>query len=151
MAKQSAGLLVYKIQHGKLFVLLAHPGGPFYRNKDDGVWTIPKGEFENEDALTAAKREFKEELGLELTGKFIELKPCKIKSGKVIYAYAIKADVDVSSISSNVFSIEWPPKSGKQQTFPEIDKAEWFEYKAARIKILPGQIPLLDELISITT
>jgi predicted NUDIX family NTP pyrophosphohydrolase len=147
MAKTSAGILVYRLSRGFIEVLLAHPGGPFYRHKDSGVWTIPKGEYtEDEDALTAAQREFTEETGLVLSGKFRSLTPIKQKSGKIVTAWAIETDIDPSAIQSNTFPLEWPPKSGKTELFPEIDKAEWMSLVVAQTKMLPAQLPLLAEL-----
>jgi predicted NUDIX family NTP pyrophosphohydrolase len=134
---------------GKLLqVLLVHPGGPFWKNKDEGAWTIPKGEFTDEEALDAAKREFHEETGMAVKGKFLALSPVKQKSGKWIYAFAIQGDINTDDIVSNTFDMEWPPKSGRQQSFPEIDKAEWLTLAAARQKINPAQVALLDELKS---
>lgn len=147
MASQSAGILLYRIKEEGVEVLLVHPGGPFWKNKDLGVWSIPKGEFTNEeDALTAAKREFTEETGIVLSGNFIQLPPVKQKAGKVIYAWVIEGDIDPASISSNLFSMEWPPKSGKLQQFPEVDRGEWFGLVQAKQKINPGQVSLLEEL-----
>jgi predicted NUDIX family NTP pyrophosphohydrolase len=150
MPKLSAGIIVYKrVQADALHVLLVHPGGPFYAKKDVGVWSIPKGEYiEGEDALTAAKREFEEETGNVLPDDgFIPLQPIKIKSGKIISAWAVEADFDNCFIWSNLFEIEWPPKSGKMQSFAEADKAEWFTIDEARIKISPGQLALLEQLV----
>jgi predicted NUDIX family NTP pyrophosphohydrolase len=150
MPKKSAGLLLYRVINKSLEVLLVHPGGPFWAKKDLEAWSIPKGEFEeNEDPLDAAKRETEEELGIKVTGKFLELKPVKQKSGKLIYAWALEKDIDAAKITSNTFEMEWPPKSGKKQTFPEIDKAEWFNMSEARKKINTGQAALLDELKSL--
>jgi predicted NUDIX family NTP pyrophosphohydrolase len=146
--KQSAGLLVFRRVRDGIEVLLVHPGGPFWKTKDDGAWSIPKGEFdESEDALAAANREFQEETGFTIAGDFKPLAPVKQKSGKTIRAWAIEADCDVSAIRSNTFSMEWPPKSGRVQEFPEIDRAEWFSLERARTKIHSGQAPLFDELI----
>ena len=152
MAKLSAGILAYRIEEqGEVQVLLVHPGGPFWQKKDDGAWSLPKGEYEEgEDALSAAKREFKEELGVELpAGKFIPLKPVKIKSGKVVAAWAIEAELKTVFIQSNQFEMEWPPRSGKKQFFPEVDKAEWFSIEQAKIKINSGQIAFLEQLAEI--
>ena len=129
-------------------VLLVHPGGPIWARRDAGAWSIPKGEPEaGEDALTAARREFAEELGRGVDGTFIPLSPVRQPGGKVVHAWAVEADFDTSSIASNTFSMEWPPRSGRQQVFPEIDRAEWFPLDVARQKILAGQTPLLAELI----
>lgn len=139
--------MLYRRQKNQLEVLLAHPGGPFWKNKDEGAWTIPKGEIsEGEDRLAAAIRETKEELGVKLSGDFIALTPVKQKSGKVIFAWALEQDIDPGMIASNSFEIEWPPKSGLMKSFPEIDRAEWFEMEEALQKINPGQSPLLIEL-----
>src|SRR6476646_3631687 len=122
MSRISAGLLMHRVQNGQPQILLAHPGGPFFKNKDDGAWTIPKGEIEpGEDLLEAAKREFKEETGVTPTGPFIALTPIKQKGGKIVHAWACKGDCDPSAIVSNTFTTEWPPKSGRQMEFPEID------------------------------
>jgi predicted NUDIX family NTP pyrophosphohydrolase len=148
--KQSAGILLYKTENGLLKVLLAHPGGPFWAKKDEGAWSIPKGEFdENEDALTAARREFLEETGFEITGECRALKPVKQKSGKIVYAWAAEGDMDPTKITSNTFEMEWPPKSGKMKEFPEIDRVEWFTVEEALVKILPGQQAILLELLSL--
>jgi predicted NUDIX family NTP pyrophosphohydrolase len=126
---------------------LVHPGGPFWKNKDTGAWSIPKGEFvEGEDALKAAQREFEEETGVPVKGKFIELRPVKQKSGKIVYTWAVEGDIDHTIIRSNTFSLEWPPKSGKFIDVPEIDKAGWFSYDEAKKKLIPGQVAILDEL-----
>lgn len=147
MVKQSAGILLYRFKHHTMEVLLVHPGGPFWAKKDAAAWSIPKGEFDDaEDALDAAKREFKEETGIAVNGDFIALKPVKLKSGKVIYAFALQGDLDASLISSNYFEIEWPPRSGKRQSFPEVDKSEWFTIAVAKEKINAAMVPLLDEL-----
>jgi predicted NUDIX family NTP pyrophosphohydrolase len=148
MGKKSAGILLYRLKDKSLEVFLVHPGGPFWAKKDIGAWSIPKGELtEDENSFVAAKREFKEELGTEFTGKAIPLTPIKQKSGKIVYAWASEGDIDPAKIKSNTFEMEWPPRSGKRQEFPEIDKGEWFEIPKARRKILPGQLPLLDELV----
>jgi len=146
MAKQSAGLLVYR--HGKagVEVLLAHPGGPFWAKKDEGAWSIPKGEFlEDEQPLAAARREFAEEIGTPIEGEFLALTPLKQPSRKVIHAFAVAGDLDVARVRSNLFEMEWPPKSGKMQSFPEVDRAAWFDLEEARRRIQKGQVPILDE------
>ena len=147
MSKKSAGILLYRSINKNLEVFLVHPGGPFWKNKDEGAWSIPKGEFdEKEDALEAAIREMKEETGITLKGDFMALTPIKQKSGKLVYAFAKEHDLDPSEIKSNEFEIEWPPKSGKKKMFPEIDKAEWFTIYVAKNKINPAQWPLVEEL-----
>lgn len=146
--KTSAGILPYRFTNKVLEVFLVHPGGPFWIKKDKGAWSIPKGEFtEDEDPLKAAQREFKEETGIEVSGNFIALTPVKLKSGKLVHAWALEKDADHTGITSNHFSLEWPPKSGKMIEVPEVDKAGWFTIKDAKEKINPGQLPLLDELI----
>jgi len=147
MAKKSAGILLYKVGGDRLSVFLVHPGGPFWAKKDQGAWTIPKGEFDdNEDPLNAAKREFEEETGTKLSGKFIALNPVKQKSGKTVYAWALEGDIDPAKIKSNEFEIEWPPGSGKMKSFPEIDKAAWFEANEATKKIIEAQSSLIHQL-----
>jgi predicted NUDIX family NTP pyrophosphohydrolase len=146
MAVQSAGILMYR-KAEVLEVLLVHPGGPFFAKKDLGSWSIPKGIYvSGEDALNAAKREFEEETGVKPEGNFTALQPVKLKSGKEIKAWACEGDLDESAIVSNSFDMEWPPRSGKRQTFPEVDKAGWFELQVARQKINERQIPFLEEL-----
>ncbi|MBW4890299.1 NUDIX domain-containing protein [Mucilaginibacter sp. HMF5004] len=150
MPKQSAGILLYKKVKGQALFLLVHPGGPFFKNKDLGSWTIPKGEFDSdEEALTAAKREFKEETGFDINGDFTQLKPITQKSGKTVYCWAVEGDIDASQIQSNTFEIEWPPKTGKMLTFPEVDRAEWFDYDTAEQKINPAQVGLLEEALQL--
>jgi len=128
-------------------VLLVHPGGPLWRNKDEGAWSIPKGEVgEGEDLLDAAKREFQEETGFTPTGQFMPLKPVKQKSGKVVHAWMVEGDLDTASISSNSFTMEWPPKSGKLAEFPEVDRAEFFDLETAKKKINPAQAAFVTEL-----
>jgi len=144
--KRSAGILLYRRAGDEVLVLLAHPGGPFWARKDEGAWTIPKGEFENEDALAAARREFAEETGSVPEGEFVALTPCVQKNGKIVHAFALEGDLDVNTIKSNLFEMEWPPHSGKRSEFPEIDRAEWFTLAAAREKINPAQRALLAEL-----
>ena len=145
--KKSSGVLVYRLTRGYLEFLLLHPGGPFYTKKDLGVWSIPKGEFEEEDAKTAAIREFEEETGQKLDGELVNLGEIKMKSGKTVYCWALEKDVDISEFKSNFFEMEWPPKSGLTQKFPEMDKAEWFILKESKEKIHPSQIPFLDRII----
>lgn len=147
MAKKSAGILLFREVLGHLEVLLAHPGGPFWTKKDEGAWSIPKGEFDdNEDPLQAAKREFKEETGFTLEGEMIPLEPLRQSKEKIVYAWAMKGDFDPTLLKSNMFAIEWPPKSGKQQEFPEIDRVAWFSLEEANHKILKGQAPFLKHL-----
>lgn len=149
--KQSAGILLYKKADGKTQFFLVHPGGPFWKNKDIGSWSIPKGEFNgDENAFDAAIREFTEETGISLNGDFIELQPTKLKSGKVIFAWAHERDIDANAIVSNTFEMEWPPKSGKFITVPEVDKAGWFSEEAALEKINPAQAVFIAEVISKT-
>lgn len=147
MAKESAGLLLFRKRAGKIEFLLVHPGGPFWKNKDDGAWTIPKGEIQlGEDPLSAAQREFEEELGFKPNGTFIPLAPIKQKSGKIVRAWAVEGDWDPTQLKSNTFSLEWPPRSGKSQQFLEVDRAAFFDLELARTKINPAQIALLEEL-----
>jgi predicted NUDIX family NTP pyrophosphohydrolase len=147
MSKKSAGLLMYRVIHGLVEVFLVHPGGPFWAKKDDRAWSIPKGEFSgDENPLEAAKREVKEETGFLIEGEFKPLEPVRQPSGKIVYAWAVKSDVDATAIKSNTFSVEWPPKSGKVKEFPEVDRAEWFTIEIARLKIVKGQVFLLDQL-----
>jgi predicted NUDIX family NTP pyrophosphohydrolase len=146
-AKKSAGIILYRFHNNLPEVLLVHPGGPFWAKKDLGAWSIPKGEFEtNENPLDAAKREVEEETGVIASGDFIELTPVKQKSGKVVYAWALQKDIDPAYITSNNFEMEWPPKSGKKKSFPEIDKAAWFDIDEAKKKIIKGQASLIEEL-----
>ncbi len=146
MQKKSAGILLYRFSDAELQVLIVHPGGPFWRNKDEGAWSIPKGEFETESPLETALREFKEETGTTLSGEFTELKSVKMKSGKVIFAFAHEADIDITTIKCNTFSVEWPPKSGKFPLFPEVDKAVWANYAICNVKLNPALLPLVNEL-----
>jgi predicted NUDIX family NTP pyrophosphohydrolase len=148
MAKTSAGLLMYRRRGTQIEFLLVHPGGPFWKNKDAGAWTIPKGEVEpGEDAVVTAKREFQEELGLAAQGTFTELHPVKQKSGKIVQAWAFEGDCDPRQIVSNTFTIEWPPRSGNMAAFPEVDRVEFFALTEARQKINPAQISFLDEIV----
>jgi len=148
-SRQSAGILVFRGDLPELEVLLAHPGGPYWSKKDAGAWTIPKGEFtDGEEPLAAAKREFEEEMGSPIDGEFLELEPIRQPSGKLIYAWAARGDFDPSRLSSNLFTMEWPPKSGRRQEYPEVDRAAWFSIAEARVKILGGQAPFLDALVA---
>jgi len=147
MANNSAGLLMYRHREGILKVFLVHPGGPYWAKKDLGSWSIPKGEFTpDEDPLEAARREFEEETGFPVAGHFSPLTPIRQPSGKIVHAWAFEGDCDPSAIKSNTFSMEWPPRSGKYQEFPEVDRAEWFTIETAKDKILKGQVGFLDEL-----
>jgi len=148
MPKRSAGLLLYRLREGQLQVFLVHPGGPFWKNKDEGSWMIPKGEIEEgEDALPAAQREFREETGFEPPEPPYHALPIiKQRGGKVVEAFAVEGECDPGQLKSNTFEMEWPPKSGQQQAFPEVDRGAWFELPAAERKILKSQRPLLDAL-----
>lgn len=147
MPRLSAGLLLYRRRGPALDVLLVHPGGPFWRNKDLGAWSIPKGEAASgEDLLGVARRELREEIGVEVDGAFLPLSPVRQAGGKLVHAWAVEADVDADAIVSNTFQVEWPPRSGRQQTFPEVDRAAWFDVDEARHRILRGQVALIDEL-----
>jgi predicted NUDIX family NTP pyrophosphohydrolase len=147
MAKVSAGLLMYRRRGSTLDVLLVHPGGPFWRNKDDGAWMIPKGEVAgNEDLLAAAQREFMEETGLKASGKFIELGEVRHRSGKRVHAWAFEGDCDPAAIRSNTFEMEWPPRSGKRQSFAEVDRGAFFGVEEARRKMLETERALLERL-----
>src|ERR1700743_1593202 len=146
-SKQSAGILLYRRSPDLLEVFLVHPGGPFWKNRDAGVWTIPKGEFTSEEpALDAAIREFREETGHTIRGPFQALSPIRQKGGKRVYAWASPGDLDPATIVSNTFELEWPRHSGKQLTFPEVDPGAWFARVGARTMTNPAQIPFLDEL-----
>jgi predicted NUDIX family NTP pyrophosphohydrolase len=143
----SAGLLAFR-RRNDLEVLLAHPGGPFWARKDDGAWTIPKGLAEaNADLLATAQREFAEETNFAPQGQFLALAPVKQKSGKIVYAWALEADLDLAAFASNTFEIEWPPNSGRRRSFPEIDRIAYFALPVAMVKILSYQRPLLHELV----
>jgi predicted NUDIX family NTP pyrophosphohydrolase len=146
--KHSAGLVVYRRRNGALEVFLVHPGGPFWAKKDLGAWSIPKGEFDPavEDPLSVAKREFEEETGYTASGEFVPLGEIRQPSGKVIHAWAVEGEFDASGVCSNTFSMEWPPRSGKFQEFPEVDRAEWFPIDEAKRRILRGQTGFLDQL-----
>jgi predicted NUDIX family NTP pyrophosphohydrolase len=147
MARRSAGILMYNQNGGVLRVLLVHLGGPFWRNRDLGAWSIPKGEFdEAEDAEAAARREFREELGIEADGPLRALGDIRQRSGKIVCAFALEGDLDVSAVRSNTVAIEWPPRSGRTAHVPEVDGAAWLDLPLARRKILASQKPLLDRL-----
>jgi predicted NUDIX family NTP pyrophosphohydrolase len=149
MPKASAGILLFRRKTHGIEVLLVHPGGPLWARKDEGAWSIPKGEIDiGEDPLTAARREFEEELGSSVSGEFIKLQPIRQGSGKLVHAWAVEGDFNPATLTGGIFSMEWPPRSGRQQQFPEVDRAEWFTLELARRKINKGQIPLLDQLNS---
>ena len=150
MAKTSAGLLLYRWREGRLEVFLVHPGGPFWARKDEGAWSIPKGELAaGEDPLVAARREFAEETGLVPDGAFVALTPLRQAGGKIVHAFALEGDCDPSAIRSNSFTIEWPPRSGERREFPEVDRAGWFALAEAQRKILKGQLGLLAQLVEL--
>ena len=138
---------MYRVREGDLEFLLVHPGGPFWKHRDAGAWTIPKGEIQpGEEPLATAKREFEEELGLKPEGHFIELKPITQKGGKIVHGWAFEGDFDAATLQSNTFQLEWPPRSGKFQSFPEVDRAEFFRMADAMEKINPAQVLFLQEL-----
>lgn len=146
MPKESAGLLMYR-RRGELEVLLVHPGGPLWAGKEDGAWTIPKGEIgPGEDPLAAARREFAEETGFASAPPFLPLSPIRQRSGKIVHAWAFAGDCAPELLRSNTFTMEWPPRSGRQAEFPEIDRAAFFTLAAARPRINPAQLALLEEL-----
>ena len=148
MVPQSSGILLFKYEDGKLCLMLAHPGGPFWDKKDGEAWSIPKGLFEeNEEPVEAAKREFKEETGYDVEGVLIELGSLKQTSRKIVHAWAVEQDIDVSKIISNTFSLEWPKNSGNIREYPEIDRCQWFGIAEAKSKILKGQAAFIDILI----
>jgi len=147
MTKKSAGIFMYRFREMKLQVFLVHPGGPFWSRKDKAAWSIPKGEFDDLEApLEAAKREFQEETGISVTGDFIDLGEVKQPGRKIIYVWAVEGDCDPAAIKSNTFEMQWPPKSGKYKSFPEVDRAGWFSLGAAREKLHKGQVVLIDRL-----
>ena len=147
MAKTSAGLLMFHVSSGALQVLLVHPGGPFWAKKDEGAWSIPKGELAaGEEPLAAARREFEEETGCRAQGPFIPLTPITQRGGKIVQAWAVKGDCDPAQLRSKLFSLEWPPNSGTRQQFPEVDRAEWFPVPVALRKINPAQRGFVSEL-----
>ena len=149
MPKLSAGLLLYRGEGSGLEVLIGHPGGPFWARKDEGAWSIPKGEYaEGEDPWAAAQREFTEEVGLPPPeGPRIDFAPLRQPGGKIVTAFAVRGDLDVSAAVSNMFTLEWPPRSGRLREFPELDRVAWFALESAREKLLKGQRPLLDHLV----
>ena len=148
MAKRSAGLLMYRYRGGALELFLVHPGGPYFRRKDAGIWSIPKGEYTiEEDAFDAARREFHEETGFTADGEFLPLGDIRQRGGKRVTAWAFERDGDAASIRSNSYQIEWPPRSGRQREFPEVDRAGWFSPEEARRRILPSQTELIDRLL----
>jgi predicted NUDIX family NTP pyrophosphohydrolase len=147
--KRSAALLVYKRTQQGIQVFLVHPGGPFWAKKDLGAWSIPKGEFdETEDGLAAARREFLEEVGQRIDGAFIALTPVKQKGDKLVHTWAVEGEVDEAAVRSNEFEMEWPPRSGRKARFPEVDRGQWFAIEEAARRILPGQAPILRELVA---
>ena len=146
---RSAGILLYRRQNGPIEVLLVHPGGPFWRNKDLGAWSIPKGEYaKGEEPLAAARREFEEETGVPVSGNFLSLGEVVQRGGKTVAAFALEGDFDPRTLRSNVFELEWPPRSGKRLSFPEIDRAGWFSPQEAERKILPAQAPFIARLLA---
>jgi len=145
--ERSAGILLYRSRDGGTEVLLVHPGGPFWAKKDDGAWSIPKGLYgDGEDPLMAAQREFEEETGARVEGDWLPLGEFRLPSGKRLSVWAAEGDFDPARLKSNVFEMEWPPRSGERQAFPEVDRAEWYSPGAARVKITKGQLPVLDAL-----
>jgi predicted NUDIX family NTP pyrophosphohydrolase len=148
MPKQSAGILLYRFRNQIPEVFLIHPGGPFWKSRDAGAWQIPKGELQGEEEpIEAAKREFFEETGSPVSGNLFPLQPIKQKGGKEVLCFTLEGDIDANTITSNEFEMEWPPSSGKMKSFPEVDRAAWFSIGDARIKILPSQLPLIDQLM----
>jgi len=147
MEKKSAGILLFKKLNNEYHFLLVHPGGPLWAKRDLQSWSIPKGEFDDdEDPLLAAKREFREETGFTVTGDFIELDHVRQRSGKIVFPWAVEGDIDISKIRSNDFELEWPPKSGEKKYYPEIDRGEWFPFEVAKEKIIQGQLSVLEQL-----
>jgi predicted NUDIX family NTP pyrophosphohydrolase len=150
MAKQSAGVVLFRWRDHELQLFLVHPGGPFWSNKDAGAWSIPKGEYaDDEEPLEVAKREFQEETGFSIDGDFRELEMVRQPGGKRVRAWAVEGECDADAVKSNLFSMEWPPKSGRQAEFPEVDRAAWFGIEEAREKILKGQLPFIDQLCAL--
>lgn len=150
MRKRSCGILLYRHVDGALQFLLTHPGGPFWRHRDAGAWTIPKGECdEGESDEACARREFREELGAEIPGALQPLGEITQKGGKRVIAFAAAGEFDVDALVSNTFELEWPPRSGRMQSFPEVDRAEWMPVARARAMLLPAQVELIDRLIEL--
>lgn len=148
MPLHSAGLLLYRLNNDEVELFLAHPGGPYWVNRDEGAWSIPKGLFEpDESPLDAARREFKEETGFEVDGEFIPLGELKQPGGKIVHAWGLEHDVDASQIVSNTYAVEWPYKSGRWRRYPEVDRAEWFSVAEASKKILKGQVGFIKRLL----
>ena len=147
MAKMSAGIVMYRFCDGGPEVLIVHPGGPFWKNKDLGAWSIPKGEFlPGQDPLKTAVREFEEETGSKVNGDFVALNPIRQSGGKLVYAFAVEGDFDPETLTSNTFEMEWSPRSGRMTQFPEVDRAEWFDFEVARKKLIAAQTNLIDQL-----
>ena len=150
MVRRSAGIVAYRVAESGLEVLLVHPGGPFWKNRDPGAWSIPKGEYaEGEDVEEAARREFAEETGWSLDAELVPLGDIRQKGGKLVTAFALEADFDPAALASNSFTMEWPPRSGRIQSFPEVDRVQWFGPDDAREKIQPSQRPILDALAAL--
>lgn len=147
MGKKSAGILVYRIVDS-LEVLLVHPGGPFFKNRDAGAWSIPKGEINDEDPLTCAVREFEEETGWLIKGPFVELKPITQKGGKTVYCWAVESNIETAQFVSNTFRLEWPPTSGKFEDFPEVDKVAWFNVSEAKERINHNQFNFIEQIVA---
>lgn len=147
MARKSAGIILFREKAGGPEILLVHPGGPLWAKKDLGAWSIPKGEMEGEEEpLLAARREFAEETGIAVEGEFIPLRPVRYSSGKTVCAWALRMDLDASGVRSNKFMLEWPPRSGRMRSVPEIDRAQWFPLQEARRRIVPAQAPFVDQV-----
>ena len=147
-SKRSAGIVLYRRRLGAIEILLVHPGGPYWEHRDDAAWSIPKGEYEvDEEPLAAARREFEEETGIPATGNFIELGELRQPGGKVVSAWAFEGDCDPKDLRSNTFTLEWPPKSGRQMEFPEVDRGSWYSVEEARRRLTPGQIIFVDRLL----
>lgn len=150
MPKHSAGIVLYRRRAGTLEFLLVHPGGPFWAKKEEGAWSVPKGELsEGEDGLATACREFEEELGVRPDGEFVPLTPVRQRGGKAVIAWGLQGDLDPDTIRSNTFTLEWPPRSGRIRDFPEVDRAGWFTLDEARAYLNPAQVPLLEELTAL--
>ncbi len=147
MPKMSAGILLFRFKNMHPEILLFHPGGPYWAKKDAGVWSIPKGELnENEEPIQAAERELREETGIEIKGRLMKLTPIKQKNNKIVFAWALEQDFNPLDLKSNLFEMEWPPNSGDKKKFPEMDKGLWYTIEEAKVKILPAQLPFIEEL-----